>query len=192
MSINLNERLPANTYIYVGRRTLRHEDEQDVNQEEREEYYPEQYPHTFINFGGATLKAVLEHAGGKQGCVVDTQKVVRAKHTLNEVNAWRDGFTAELAVKVLNDCENVTEGDAFKIVGVDPETDEPYLDEPFVVIDFKTAGSKLSVPVQPKDLLEKMKTEATAVYEAMLANLSEEEQLERVEDVYHQLEALMK
>lgn len=176
-TINLNERLPVGTYVYVGRRQLRHESEPNLKQEEMIETVPEAYPHTFIDFSGAKLADVLEHAGGKQGCVVDTQKVVRDKSTLAEVQAWRAAFTGETLEKVLDSVE----------LDEATYTSLASLGESYVVIKFATAGSKLDVPKQPKDMLREIKENATIIYEAMLANLDESEQLEKVEAIYTQL-----
>ena len=192
--IDLNSRFPSGTYVYVGRRTFRHESEPEYKQEERLEKAPEQYPHTFVDFSGSKVLTVLEHAGGKQGVVVDTQKVVRPKdtHTLAQIDRWRKAYTSnlELAREVVENCTNLPKVEAEKILvkSVDEEGNEVYsVGEPYVVIDFRSAGAKLDIPLQPIDKLNLIKERATLVYENMLAHLPEEEQLVQAVVLYDQL-----
>ncbi len=183
----LNERFPANTFIYVGRRTFRHDSEPDVNQDERIEKYPEQYPHTFVDVSGSKVIDVAVHASGKQGVVVDVQKVIRPekKTTIGQANAWRRAFVdnEELRKTVVMNCQNISDAEKQAII-----TDW----EPYVVIDFKTAGTSLDIPLQPSDKLTAIKEQAPEVYEAMLANLDEEAQLEQATKLYDQLMAMSK
>lgn len=186
-TLDKDQRIPQNTLVYIGRRTLRNDAEPDVNQDERVEKYPEQYPHTFVDFGGAKVVDVMGYAGGKQGCVVDTQKVVRDKHTLNEVNAWRERFDLEMFREaVWNNILNIEEVPIEEILVV--EDDEEILGDPFVVIDFKTSGSKLSVPKQPKDILEIIK-QVPILYEK-IEDMTEEEQLAEAPKLMDQLAKL--
>lgn len=174
----LNARVPSNTLVYVGRRKLRHDAEPNMNFEDTVAYDERIVPHTFINMGGVQVLDALEHAGGAQGCVVDTQKVVREKSTEAEVNAWRDSFdTLEQRVFVGEHAANASEA----------VLDELASGAPFVIINYHTAGSALEVPMQPVDMLNAVRERASLVYDAMLADLDEEQQLEKVVELYPQL-----
>lgn len=179
-NVNLKTRIASGTLVYVGRRQLRHATEPNEKQEWMFENCPEAYPHTFVDFSGAKLLDVFEHAGGKQGCVVDTQKVVRDKSTINEVNAWRDTFDIAQWADRIDGCVNI---------------DETALDEiasgvPFVVIRFTESGAKLDVPMQPEDLLDHVKDVAPEIFAALFAGLSHDEQLVKVVEIQDQLHAL--
>jgi len=176
----LTERING-VVTYIGKRRLRHSSEPNVKQEELSALVPEAVPHVFVDFTGARLSDVFDQAGGKQGCVVDMQKVIRDGSTLAEVSAWRSSFDPIQYANLTMEASGVTE----KVL------DGIAAGEPFVMIRFVTAGQSLDVPMQPADMLNSIQENAPAVYAAIFGNMSEEDALKAVPDVFHQLQAAM-
>ncbi len=172
-NLDLDRKLPIGSFIYVGRRIMRNDAEPQYKKEEALELNPESYPHTFIDFSGASMKEVMIHAGGKQGCVVDTQKIVREGSTLNEVLAWRKEF------------ENMEEIPVSKLP-------EYVKGEPFVIINFQTAGTALDVPVQAADMLIEIERDAIEIWNMFFIGETLERQLEIAPGMYETMKTFGK
>jgi len=181
--------------VYIGQRRIRHSSEPNLKQEELLQVCPEAVPHVFVDYAGARLARILQHAGGKQGCVVDVQKIVRDQSTMAEVTAWRAQFGPEyFSTKENNmvffggrvegkrrDADYIREAVLFDIVE----------GAPAVVLPFTTSGSALDVPMQPEDMLRLVREKAPILFEGLFHGLSEEEQLEKVADIADELQAIM-
>lgn len=146
---------------YVGRSTLRHEDEPGMGKDApgefdgRDEYtseHPTLRPHIFIDFDGVSLADALMSpsncAKGSSGIIVKYQKLIReGEPSKAQVDAWRENHTPEM----LNgrDIDNLTD------VSEDTVMNDILEGAPFVILD---AGDiSLDVPKQPEDMREELR-----------------------------------
>lgn len=145
--------------LYIGRNTLRHEDEPTYDKElhgSRENYaseYPQAYPHVFIAYDDEPVtfhelfdKQALQPTGSSS-VVVGHQKLVRDKHSLRQVNRWRDSFKPEkLKGRDID----------FEFEGVEGEDifHEISNGAPFVILKPKTVDLKITLTVE--DMREKL------------------------------------
>lgn len=178
----LSMKVPANTLRYVGSRLLRHKGEPTDRDKLREET-PEAYPHTFVNFGGASIGALMEHAGGKDSSVVDQQKVIR-KAPLGDVLAKRRHDNTDSFVDWV--LEHTIDTSDF--------TEEVLEDirrgAPIYVIDFHTSNADLDIPLTPEDKLTELASDPE-IFEPLFGGMNREEQLARVDRIYDSLRAMV-
>lgn len=169
----LNETFQADTFLLLGRRQLRTEDEvktlKGKTAEEIKKVAPETYPLTYLDVSNMTVGKALKQGGA--GYVVIEQKLVRAL-SASQVKGRRESMAnlyPTLLAKHTDDAGNV---------------------EPFYVIDCKTAGSRIDLT--PEDKIERIRTIAPAIYSALFADKSVADQLAQVDQIWQSISAVSK
>lgn len=147
--MNINEEYSG--LAYVGKSTLRHEDEKSASDyEDRDEYesnHPECRPHVFIDFQGVSLADAImgpsKIAKGSSGIIVQYQKEVRdGGNTKAQVEKWRENHVPEMLEN--RDVDNLTNKDENSVL------DDILAGAPFVILD--PSDVTLDIPKQPEDM----------------------------------------